>query len=142
MRLRLGLLFWTLGILFPMSWLGRFSSTYRRLFDAIFGPGWMHVLMHLALFAGLGALLVIASKAGLTRRAALAAVGLILVVAVLQEGFQALSQGTLSQGVSFEQAEILKRAAFDVVVDLAGGLVGLSLALRLRRTPLTMTKQE
>jgi hypothetical protein len=142
MHARLGLLFWTLGILFPLAWLGKSSPAYRRAFDTVFGPEWMHVLMHLALFAGLGVLLVSALKATHPWRAVLTTTGFILVVAVLQEGFQALSQG-----VSLGQVELLRRAAFDLGVDLAGGLAGLysMLLLRQRTHPLSSphrSKQE
>jgi hypothetical protein len=123
MRLRLALFLWALGILFPLAWLGRFSTAYRQVFDTIFGPGWMHVLMHLALFAGLGMLLLAALKPSLDRWALLKVGLALLLVGALQEGFQ-----TLSQGASLASAVVLRNAAFDLGVDLTGGLAGLLLA--------------
>ena len=49
MRAKLWLAIWLIGLLFPLAWLGRFSTAYRRVFNALFGPEWMHVGMHFAL---------------------------------------------------------------------------------------------
>jgi hypothetical protein len=51
-RLALFLL-WLAGILLPMAWFGRFSSSYRQAFNLIFSPQWMHIVMHAFLYAGL-----------------------------------------------------------------------------------------
>ena len=120
---RIGLCLWLLGILFPLAWLGRFSPGYRHAFDAVFGPAWMHIVMHAALFAGLAVLLPAVLKRQLTLQAALLILASILVIGLLQEIFQSFSQGKL-----LWQPGSARLAAFDLVVDLAGGLVGIGAA--------------
>lgn len=110
------LVFWLIGILFPLAGLGRFSAGYRRAFDTLFGPAWMHVVMHLLLFAGLAALLVWVLRPAPSQRSITRLVGVILLAGLLQEGFQALNQGSLYwPGV-----------LFDLGVDLTGGALGLA----------------
>ena len=130
MRARLALLAWLLGLLFPLAWLGRFSNTYRRVFDAVFGPEWVHVVMHAALYAGLAILLASTLKLPNDRRAVLLICGLTLCVGLAQEGLQAFSQGLRPDMV------VLGRSAFDLGVDVLGALLGLSAlsALRARQT--------
>jgi hypothetical protein len=115
MRARLWLLLWLLGILFPLAWLGRFSAAYRRTFNAIFEPAWMHVVMHAALFAGLAFLLVLAFQIPLNRNTAVTVIGTILLVGVFQEVLQSISTGQF----------MVLPALFDLCVDLTGGLAGL-----------------
>jgi len=122
LRSRLVLLLWLLGILFPMAWLGRFSPAYRRAFEAIFAPEWMHWIMHALLFGGLVALFVIVLRLNLDRKTALIALALVFGVGFLQEVFQALSQGSFS----------LAGSVFDLGVDLVGGLLGLGVVYVLR----------
>jgi hypothetical protein len=120
------LILWLVGILFPMAWLGRLSGRYQRAFDAVFSPGWMHVLMHLALFAGLVVLLGV-TLGGLTvtketsevskTSEVLNAAGFLLValaVGLLQEGLQLLS------GVQIWRWNTL----FDLGIDLLGAGLG------------------
>ncbi len=57
MRARLLLLILLLGILLPMGWFTRYSALWNRVFAFLFGPLWMHVLMHALLFAALAFLL-------------------------------------------------------------------------------------
>ena len=97
-----------------MAWPGRLSGRYRRVFDAVFTPGWMHVLMHLALFAGLVVLLGMASGRALTKRTAAGFLLVALVVGLLQEGLQLLS------GVQIWRWNTL----FDLGVDLLGAGLG------------------
>ena len=122
LRSRLVLLLWLLGILFPMAWLGRFSPAYRRAFEAIFAPEWMHWFTHALLFGGLVALFVIVLRLNLDRKTALIALALVFGVGFLQEVFQALSQGSFS----------LAGSVFDLGVDLVGGLLGLGVVYVLR----------
>jgi hypothetical protein len=109
-RARLVLLLWLVGILFPMAWLGRFSPAYRRAFDSIFAPDWMHWIMHALLFGGLVALFFIILRLNLDHKMAWIALALGLGVGCLQETFQALSQGSFS----------LAGSVFDLWVDLGG----------------------
>ena len=122
LRSRLVLLLWLLGILFPIAWLGRFSLAYRRTFEAIFAPEWMHWFTHALLFGGLVALFVIVLRLNLDRKTALIALALVFGVGFLQEVFQALSQGSFS----------LAGSVFDLGVDLVGGLLGLGVVYVLR----------
>lgn len=110
---------WLALILFPVSWLRLIWPEFRAPFDAVFAPEWMHILSHLALFAGLGALLVGVFRWHPGRW--LLAVTVLLLVGLLQETLQALSSGNL-----------LRYALFDLGVDLAGGLAGLGAAWGLR----------
>jgi chloramphenicol 3-O-phosphotransferase len=114
MRKRLLLLVWIAGIIFPMAGLGRISPQFRHAFNAVFGPNWMHVVMHSVLFAVLVLLVLAATEWKPGWRAAGVALLAILVVAVVQEGLQALSQGVFP----------LAGAVYDLGVDLCGGAVG------------------
>ncbi len=51
------LVFWVLGMLFPMAWFTRLSATYNRAFRYVFTPTWTHVVMHAFLYAVLAYLL-------------------------------------------------------------------------------------
>jgi hypothetical protein len=114
MKRRLVLFIWLGGILFPMAWLGSFWPAYRRVFNAIFSPEWVHVVMHTLLFAGLAVLLlqVLFPRFGFKSLILVLLIG--LAVAMFQEGFQALS---LESGS-------LQAAMFDLGVDLSGSLAG------------------
>lgn len=120
MRVRLGLILWLSGLIFPLAWLGRFSSTYRRAFNLIFGREWVHILMHAVLFAVLGILLVSALKIPLNRRGLLLAVLATLGVGISQEYVQ-----VFSQGITPYRAEVIAQASFDLITDLLGGIIGL-----------------
>jgi hypothetical protein len=121
MRKRILLLVWIAGIIFPMVGLGRISPQFRRVFNAVFGPNWMHVVMHSVLFAGLVLLLLAATGCKPGWRAAGIALLVLLVVAVVQEGLQALIQGVFT----------LAGSLYDLNVDLLGGVVGYALFLLL-----------
>jgi hypothetical protein len=103
MKKTLLLLFWIAGILFPLAWLGKFSQGFRQAFDAVFGPLWMHILMHAGLFAFL-ALLIALQWSKFSRLArgklVLPVLGAVLGVGLLQEGFQSLSSGAFLPGAA------------------------------------------
>jgi glycopeptide antibiotics resistance protein len=120
---RIGLCLWLLGIIFPLAWLGSFSPGYRHAFDAVFGPAWMHIVMHAALFGVLAVLLPAVLKRRLTLQTALLILASILVIGLLQEIFQSFSQGKL-----LWQPGSARPVAFDLVVDLSGGLAGIGVA--------------
>lgn len=122
MKRYLFLLFWTIGILMPMAWLLRPSPVAYRIFNTLFSPVWMHILMHSLLFAVLGALLMQSLSGTLARRVGLT-LTLVLVAAILQEGFQLLSR----------QSVLHPDNLFDITVDMLGGLLGLSAALAFRK---------
>ena len=121
------LLAWLVGILAPMAWFGRFSEPYRQLFDAIFGPPWMHVVTHAALFAVLAYLLatIVSALAGTQEdgRVMIVVVIAALSVALLQEIIQLGYKGR-----GFGYAEV-----FDLGVDMAGVCLGLALFWWLRQ---------
>jgi VanZ family protein len=121
---------WLLGILFPLAWLGRFSTTYQHAFDKIFGAEWMHILMHLILYVGLGILLYIAFRLKIDRRTFISVSLIILCVGILQEGMQ-----FLSQGFTLPHTTIISRGLFDLSMDLIGGLLGLVVMGKLRTSP-------
>lgn len=119
MRRRALLFLWVAGTLFPMAWLTRFSGTYSRLFGHVFNPLWVHVLMHALLFAGLAYLLArhMAGRAVAARswRPTALVLGLVLAIAVAQEGIQLLYK---ARAVGADEV-------VDVGIDLAGGVFGM-----------------
>jgi FtsH-binding integral membrane protein len=123
MRSRLWVILWMLGILFPMAFLGRIWPAYGRLFDAIFEPAWMHVVMHALLYAVLGLLLAPWIRPDSPRRLAVL-LGFTLLVGCLQEAAQLVSAGVWP-GWGPE--------AFDLCVDLSGVCLGLLLARSLAK---------
>jgi VanZ family protein len=123
MRSRLWVILWVLGILFPMAYLGRVWPAYGRLFDAVFKPAWMHVVMHALLYAVLGLLLAQWIKPDLPRRVA-AVLGIVFLVGCLQEATQLVSAGIWPA---------LGPEAFDLGVDLSGACLGLLLSRRLSK---------
>ena len=114
------LLAWLLGILLPMAWFGRFSETYRQVFNFVFGPPWMHVLTHALLFAVLAYLLASMVSAMFrnlsTARVIAVVLAAAMLVAVLQEFVQLWYKGWL-----FAYAEV-----FDLGVDGLGVCAGLA----------------
>ncbi len=106
---------WCLGIIIPTAVFARYSPAIRRTFNSIFSPPWVHVLMHLALFAVLVVILVRVFALPLRWRSILFATGVIIGVGLLQEGFQAVEQGYL----------LPYGALADLGVDYVGGLVGM-----------------
>jgi hypothetical protein len=120
-RQRVVLLLWMLGIVLPMARVGRFSATYRRWFDQLFHPLWMHVLMHAFLFAVLGYLLAwpLARRFDTASgwRFVLAVLGVIVAVAVVQEGVQ----------LAYKARPLGADELLDVGIDVVGGSLGLLL---------------
>ena len=138
MKRHLFLTFWTLGILFPMGWFVRTSPVGYRLFNTLFSPAWMHIVMHSLLFAVLAALLMQSLYGRLAARRGVGVVlALVLGAALLQEGIQLFSEQRVLNYGNF----------FDIGVDMLGGGLGLLLALGFRkmaarraRRPLVLTK--
>ncbi|MDE0076002.1 MAG: hypothetical protein OXO50_00695 [Caldilineaceae bacterium] len=122
MKRYLFLVFWTIGILMPVAWLLRASPVAYRIFNTLFSPAWMHILMHSLLFAVLGALLMQSLSGTLARRVGLT-LALVLVAAILQEGFQLLSR----------QSVLHPDNLFDISVDMLGGLLGVLAVLTVRK---------
>ena len=122
MKRYLFLICWTIGILMPVAWLLRPSPVAYRIFNTLFSPAWMHILMHTLLFAVLGALLMQSLSGTLARRVGLT-LTLMLVAAILQEGFQLLSR----------QSVLHPDNLFDITVDMLGGLLGVLAVLTVRK---------
>ena len=118
---KLLLLGWIVGILFPFGWLCVYSDTYRQVFDTVFGPLWMHIVMHALLYCTLAYVLATFLLGDRFPQESLHHLGLlllvILVIALLQEGLQLLYQGRLPGADEWR----------DMAVDLAGGLLGIVL---------------
>lgn len=108
------LVLWLCATLFPLNWLRRQSALARHYFDAAFSAEWVHVVLHLLLYAGLVILIINTFNLPLTRRTALILVGIILAVATVQELFQLLSKTR-----SWNWWD-----SFDLLVDLLGGAIG------------------
>lgn len=115
------LVLWTIGILFPFGWLTGYSDTYRLVFDTVFAPQWVHIVMHTFLYLVLtyllARLMLGARVSSLGPRHAVLLLALVLVVALLQEGFQLLYLGRWPGADEF----------MDIGVDLTGGVVGILL---------------
>lgn len=118
MSKKLILIGWTIGILFPFGWLTRYSNVYRHVFDTVFGPLWVHILMHGLLYAVLAYLLaglLLRRSPRISRCRFGLSLGLVLVIALGQEGLQLLTLGKLPGADEW----------LDVGIDLTGGLLGL-----------------
>ena len=132
---RIGILtLWLVGMIFPVNWLRRVSPTFRRHYDPLVPLEWVHVVMHMLLFAVLVILLIYVFQLPLngeerssslkkTRRVfpwrtALIVLGTILVVGIFQEILQLQVKGR-----AFWWYEV-----YDLAVDLAGGMFGLGIA--------------
>ena len=124
MKRILFLLFWIAGILFPAAWFVRFSARGEAIFNTLFGPAWVHVAMHSFLYGVLAAVLLTSLFPRANLRPSWQGVarilGLILAVALLQEGIQLLSQQRAPGGDEL----------FDLGVDLAGAGLGMALVRR------------
>ena len=117
MRTRLWILVWVLCILFPMAFLGSLWPAFGRLFNAVFAPTWMHVLMHSFLYAVLGILLTLLLRPVTIKSYGLL-FGLVLLVGICHETIQLVAAWTWP-GWGEE--------LFDLGVDLTGGGLGAGL---------------
>jgi len=127
MRTRIGLFLWLLGILFPLGWLRSYSGAYRRAFDALFGAEWLHILMHLALYAGLVILVLRVARRPADRKTFILVLVLTLGVGAIQEGLQIFSRGEWWLAV-------LPASLFDLGIDLLGTTLGFA-AMVITRSP-------
>jgi len=79
---------WVILILFPIAWLGTLSPASEAFIDWLLEPEWLHVVMHLIIYAGL-VILVIAKQRHEGKEISLKAlIALILGVGLLQELLQ------------------------------------------------------
>jgi hypothetical protein len=119
MRIRIVLVILLLGILFPIHWLGHLSSTSEKVMDVLFGAEWIKIIVHMASFAGLGALLVIVARLPPRWSSVLILSGSILAIGVLQEYLQWLTRDEEISAIT-----AILRSSFDLVIDFLGGLLG------------------
>ena len=115
MRARIWIVLWIAGILFPMEFLARIWPAFGRIFNPIFSPDWMHIVMHTLLYCVL-AFLAAQFISPISLRGLLVLVGLGLLVGILQESLQLFS-ARLWPGWP---PEIL-----DLSVDLGGTITGI-----------------
>jgi len=97
-----------------MAWFGKYSAAYRRVFDAIFSPEWMHWVMHAFLYAGLAMFVMMAFDLPVSKRSLGMILAITLVVGGLQESWQIIS------GVQILGWNTL----FDLGMDTLGGIIG------------------
>jgi Na+-transporting NADH:ubiquinone oxidoreductase subunit NqrD len=102
-------------MLIALAGFGRNSPVYRRVIDPNMAPEWLHVLVHIMLYAGLVLLFLGAFRFPSYKKALPVVIGMVLIVGVVQEVTQSLSMGTIP----------LRGIMFDLGVDLTGGVLGL-----------------
>jgi hypothetical protein len=117
MKLRLAVLLWITGILFPLAWFSRMDPAAKSLFNATFAPAWTHVVMHALLYAvlAIGLSMIFRLQEAQTTQT-VRILGIVLLVGLTQEALQFLPYHSLPNLDS----------AFDLLVDLSGGALGLS----------------
>ena len=101
-------------MIFPLNWLRQESAFVRRNFDSAFQAEWVHVVAHLALFAGLVILLLYVLNLPQNIKTAVLVTVIVLVLATVQEILQLQVKGRDFGGPEW----------FDLGVDLVGGLFG------------------
>ena len=111
------ILLWLIGILFPMAFLGNLWPAFGKVFNAVFAPGWMHLLMHALLYAVLGFLLAIWIRP-ISAKHFLSLAGVIFLVGCLHETLQLLTAGTWPG---------LLPELYDLMVDVSGATLGMGL---------------
>jgi hypothetical protein len=100
-----------LGILFPFAAMTRFSDVYATGFNFMFKTQAAHIVMHSLLYAALAWLVMSLLPVPFCRKKYLFCLGLVLLVAILQEGIQSLSVSYFG----------VRDSLFDIGVDLAAG---------------------
>ena len=108
------LILWIAAMIFPLNWLRRESAFVRQNFDAAFQAEWVHIVLHLILYAGLVVLLMWVLRLPPTTRSALVVLAILLGVALAQEFLQLQVKARPFGGPEW----------FDLGVDLVGGVLG------------------
>jgi hypothetical protein len=128
MRKRIFLLLWITGILFPIAWIRRFSNRFQGYYEVLFSREWVHIIMHIVLFAGLALLILTVSDLSLTRKGLGLILLITLAVGITQEIFQQIS-GHIP--------DWRWNSLLDLGVDLSGATLGFGVAVfyqKVRRT--------
>jgi VanZ family protein len=118
MRSRIWLVLWIAGILFPMEFLARVWPAFGKIFNPIFAPDWVHIVMHTLLYSILVFLLAQVISP-ISAKAVLVLMGMGVLVGGLQESLQLLSARVWPGW----PPEIL-----DLSVDLMGAGIGICLS--------------
>lgn len=120
MRLWITLALWIMAILFPLAWLGYVFPQSKAFLDRLMAPEWLHVVMHVLIFAGMVILLQSVQARRGRRFSNQALLGIVILVGVLQEFFQ------IAGGPAwFYPAAAIRRSLYDLGIDLLGGLAGI-----------------
>lgn len=122
MKVRLAVAAWIMGILFPLAWFSRMNMAANKMFNTVFASNWTHIAMHSMLYIVLAMGLSVMVY-GKQYRMQWKLLWVVLLVGVTQEALQVLPYRALP-GLD---------AAFDLMVDLAGGTIGLLLYGWLKR---------
>ena len=94
--------------------------------DVLFGPEWVHILMHMALFAGLAFLLLLVIGKPVDWRVVLMVISAALIVGLLQEGLQIISRSVWG-------AKVLLLSLYDLGIDVFGAMFGLGMAVAFQK---------
>ena len=123
MRRRIFLFIWTLGILFPLPWMVRYFPGFQQQFNAAYSREWVHVVVHLLLYAGFSILIlyVFDLKPGLKVLGWVLVT--VLVVGVVQE---------IIQQITLNIPNLRWNSLLDLGVDLGGALLGFGAAAGFR----------
>ena len=121
MKLRLAVALWIIGILFPLAWFSRMNPAASSLFKTTFNSSWTHIAMHSMLYLVLvmGLALIWRDRQQIHWKI----LWVVLLVGITQEVLQVIPYGTLPT----------LDAAFDILVDLMGGTIGLLLYAWIQR---------
>ena len=127
MRRRIFLSLWIILTLFPLAWIGHFSSSFREVYNALFGAEWVHWVMHAGLYAGLAILIISTFNKQASKKDLIIVLSAALGLGLAQEGLQLLTY-----------VEILEwNSLLDLGVDLLGALIGFSVFFFYKRSKRT-----
>jgi len=115
-RIRWFVVLWLIGILFPVAWFSSLTTETTAWFNQVFGPLWVHIVMHAGLYLVLALCLAWLAGDHWRQRWPLILAAVVLV-GVLQEMVQMWGAGRWPGADE----------VFDLTVDVSGGLIGLGL---------------
>ncbi len=115
MRSRFLLMLWVLGILFPMAWLGSFSPVFQQYFEIIFSEEWVHIVVHIGLYAGFAILILFAFDL----KPGLSSLGWIVLIALVV----GVGQEILQQ-ITGHIPDLRWNSLLDLGVDILGASIG------------------
>ncbi len=107
-----------------MTWIARQSAVFNYYFEIAFAMEWVHVVMHILLYAGLSILLMF----GFNWHPNLKVFGLILFIALLLGITQEILQQVAGHIPYFRWNSL-----FDIGVNLVGTVIGFGLMVWYKR---------